>query len=495
MIEIPFDFIQSCTTLRELRISHMAMKKAPHSLRHCTTLTCLDLSCNRIVTLDEAYLDDIPGLATLHVQNNRLEKLPWCFPRLRHLITLNISSNKFRTFPAGVSELMNLRDLDVSFNSISELPEEIRRLKNLERLVIVGNQVSRLPDKFSSLRRLGELDCRRNQISDLSVVCMLPEIETLSADHNLLHDLALSLGPCLTTLDASHNEITQLSIMRGPIGRSPFALTSLDISHAKLSVLDDYTLSQLTSLRRLKLDSNSFRSIPESLGDLKWLETLLCADNSLGELPQSIGKLQRLETLDVHNNSLAELPILLWNCASLSRLNVTSNLLVLWHDPPPSVPDDDSTSFSDNTVVTGPAFPNNRKPSTASVSDIPPLAHLLELLYFGENSFTDEDLHPLMILKELRVLNLSFNDIRDMPSRFFRHLTKLEEVYLSGNGLMNLPSEDLPKLTRLSTLFLNGNRLQTLPQELGKLKSLMILDVGSNWLKYNINNWEFEWNW
>ncbi|KAJ6526967.1 adenylate cyclase [Mycena vulgaris] len=494
MIEIPLDFIQSCTTLRELRLSHMAMKKVPHSLRHSTTLTRLDLSCNRIVTLDEAYLDDIPGLTTLHVQNNRLEKLPWSFPRLRRLITLNISNNKFRTFPAGVSELGNLRDLDISFNSISELPEEIGHLKNLERLVIVGNQVSRLPDEFSNLGRLGELDCRRNQISDLTVVCMLPKIETLSADHNALHDLALSLGPCLTTLDASHNEITQLSIIRGPIGR-PFALTSLDISNAKLSLLDDYTLSQLTSLRRLKLDNNSFRSIPDSLGDLKWLETLSCADNSLDKLPQSIGKLQKLETLDVHNNSLTELPISLWNCASLSRLNLTSNLLVLWHDPPPSVPDDDSTSFSDNTISTGPVFPNNRKPSASSMLDIPPLAHSLEMLYLGENSFTDEVLHPLMILKELRVLNLSFNVIQDMPSIFFRHLTKLEEVYLSGNGLTNFPSEDLPKLTRLHTLFLNGNRLQTLPQELGKVKSLTILDVGSNRLKYNINNWEFDWNW
>ncbi|KAJ6558075.1 hypothetical protein B0H19DRAFT_128004 [Mycena capillaripes] len=493
MIEIPLDFIQSCTTLRELRLSYMAMKKVPDSLRHSTTLTRLDLSCNRIVTLDEAYLDDIPALTRLYVQNNRLEKLPWSFPRLRRLVTLNISNNKFRTFPAGVSELMTLRDLDISFNSISELSAEIGRLKNLERLVIVGNQVSRLPDEFSDLARLGEFDCRRNQITDLTVACMLPKLETLSADHNGLHDLALSMGPCLTTLDASHNEITQLFLVQGPIG-NPFALTSLDISNAKLSLLDDFTLSQLTFLRRLKLDNNSFRSIPDSLGELEWLEVLSCADNSLSELPQSIGRLQKLETLDVHNNSLTELPVSLWNCASLSRLNLTSNLLVLWHDPPPSVPDDEA-SFSDNTSITGPTFPNDRKASTSNISDIPPLAHSLEQLYLGENSFTDEVLHPLMILRELRVLNLSFNDIQDMPSNFFRHLTKLEEVYLSGNGLTTFPSEDLPKLSRLSTLFLNGNRLQTLPQELGKVKSLTVLDVGSNSLKYNINNWEFDWNW
>ncbi|KAF7315989.1 Adenylate cyclase [Mycena indigotica] len=497
MIEIPLDFIQSCTTLRELRLSHMAMKKVPHSLRHSLTLTRLDLSCNRIATLDEAYLDDIPGLTTLYVQNNRLEKLPWNFPRMRRLITLNISNNKFKIFPEGVSELGNLRDLDISFNLISELPEAIGNLQNLERLVMVGNQVSKLPDQFSNLGRLGELDCRRNQISDLTVASMLPKIETLSADHNSLLDLAISVGPCLTSFDASYNEITQLSIVRGPIGRSPLDLTSLDVSNAKLSVIDEYTLSQLTSLRKLRLDNNSIRTIPDSLAELRWLETLSCADNLLVELPSKIGNLQKLENLDVHNNSLRELPISLWNCASLSRLNVTSNLLVLWHDPPPSVPEEDdvAASFVETSIASGPVFPPNRKPSVVSLHDLPPLAHSLELLYLGENRFTDEVLHPLMILKELRVLNLSFNEIQDMPSTFFRNLNKLEEVYLSGNGLTNFPGEDLPKLTKLSTLFLNGNRLQTLPQELGKVKSLTILDVGSNLLKYNINNWEFDWNW
>ncbi|KAJ7839002.1 hypothetical protein B0H14DRAFT_3869860 [Mycena olivaceomarginata] len=492
MIEIPLDFIQSCTALRELRLSHLAITQAPRSLRHSATLTRLDLSCNRIVTLDEAYFDDIPRLTSLYVQNNRLEKLPWSFPRLRGLVALNLSNNKFRTFPAVVSRLLNLRDLDISFNMISELPEELGELRNLERLVIVGNQISRLPDDFSRLGRLRNLDCRRNQISDLTVACMLPQIETLSADHNALHELVLSMGPCLTKLDASHNEITRLTLVPGPVGWSPAALTSLDISNAKLSVLDDYTLSQLAFLQRLNLDNNYFQAIPDSLGDLKWLETLSCADNWLSTLPQSIGELQRLEMLDVHSNRLSELPASLWNCASLSQLNVTSNLLVVWHDPPPSVPHSEVSSLADNTVVGSPTFLNNRKASTSTISDIPPLAYSLELLYLSQNLFTCEVLRPLMILKELRVLNLSFNNLWTMPFDFFRDLTKLEEVYLSGNGLRDFPSEDLPKLTRLSTLFLNGNRLQTLPQELGKVKSLTILDIGSNRLEYN--NWGFDWN-
>jgi adenylate cyclase len=257
MLEIPLDFIQSCTTLRELRLSHMAMKKVPQSVRHSVTLHRLFLNCNRMVDLDDAGLDRIPELSYLNLQNNRMEKLPWYFPRLRTLRFLNISNNKFQQLPPIVSEMVSLVDLDISFNMISELPMQIGQLKSLERLIIVGNQVTRFPDECSQLVNLVWLDCRRNLISDLSVVSKLRRLETIRADHNALHALDLSLGPCLTTLDASHNDITQLTLVPGPAGRSPYALTSLDISHAKLSSLDDQTLSQLSSLQILRQRTRS----------------------------------------------------------------------------------------------------------------------------------------------------------------------------------------------------------------------------------------------
>ncbi|KDR67476.1 hypothetical protein GALMADRAFT_258050 [Galerina marginata CBS 339.88] len=493
MLEIPLDFIQSCTTLRELRLTNMSMKKVPQSLRHSTTLHRLILSSNCIRDMDDAYLDHIQGLLALFLQNNRLDKLPWHFPRLRTLVTLNISNNKFTVFPIAVTQLESLRDLDISFNTITELPEEIGKMITLERFIMVGNQITRFPDEAVALVNLRGLDCRRNQISDLSLICMLPNLETLSADHNTLHALDLSLGPRLNTLDASHNDITQISLVPGPMGKPPYALTLLDLSYAKLSSLDDLALGQLSSLRTLKLDHNSIRSIPDTLGDLKWLETLSCTDNKLDALPSTIGKLQKLETLDAHNNSLTELPQMLWNCASLQKINVTSNFIGSWHDPP--VLNQESTTVDGNLAVPRAA---GRKSSSASINStraLPPLVHSLEKLYIGENCLTDNVIQPLMIFKALQVLNMSFNEIQDLPPAFFRNMTLLEELYLSGNKLTSIPAEDFPRLTKLTTLYLNGNRLLTLPQELGKVSSLTVLDVGSNFLKYNINNWEFDWNW
>ncbi|KAJ4469519.1 adenylate cyclase [Lentinula aciculospora] len=523
MLDLPLDFIQATSrSLTELRLSHMALKKVPPNIRCAISLTRLDLSSNRIGDLDDAYLEGIPGLKSLKVQNNRIEKLPWHFPRLRGLTTLNISNNKFRSLPVMVCQLESLRDLDISFNTISELPEELGLLRNLEHLIMVGNQITSIPPTASSLVSLRRLDCSRNLIGDLTVIGMLPKLEKLSTDYNRLNGVDLSLGPNLSAIDAGHNEITEIRVVPGPVGNpGPYtALFSLDVSYAKLSSISALALSSLPSLHTLRLTHNNIKVLPSSLGDLDYLEVLECADNLLERLPQGIGRLKRLEVLDVHENNLTELPGELWTCVSLKKLNATSNLIEKWGAPPPPTSQTGELVRTPTDDLHMHPFPD-RKGSNSSVNDpfsptrLPGLAYALEKLYLGENQFTAESLGFLSLFQKLKVLNLSFNLIQELPPGFFKnflsdiffaasqspqqpqpsHKSSLEELYLSGNKLTTLPTEDLARMTRLSTLFLNGNRLQTLPQELGKVQSLTVLDVGSNVLKYNIYNWEFDWNW
>ncbi|KAJ3763796.1 adenylate cyclase [Lentinula raphanica] len=509
MLDLPLDFIQaSSQSLTELRLSHMALKKVPNNIRFAVSLTRLDLSSNRIGDLDDAYLEGIPGLKVLKVQNNRMEKLPWHFPRLRSLTTLNISNNKFRVLPAVVCQLESLRDLDISFNTILDLPDEIGQLRNLEHLIMVGNQITSIPANASSLVSLRRLDCRRNLIGDLTVIAMLPKLEKLSTDHNRLNGVDLCLGPNLSAIDAGYNEITEIRVIPGPVGhRGPYtALFSLDVSHAKLSSISAVALSSVPSLRTLKLSHNNIKVLPSTLGDLDQLQVLECADNLLERLPQGIGRLRSLEVLDIHENNLTELPGELWACKKLVKLNATSNLIEKWAapstPPPPTSLVGDSSRFSMDELHMHP-FPD-RKGSSSSFSDpfsssrLPYLAHALEKLYLGENQLTAESLGFLSLFQNLKVLNLSFNLIQELPAGFFKNFltdSHLEELYLSGNKLTTLPTEDLARMTQLTTLFINGNRLQTLPQELGKVQNLSILDVGSNSLKYNIYNWEFDWNW
>jgi adenylate cyclase len=174
-------------------------------------------------------------------------------------------------------------------------------------------------------------------------------------------------------------------------------------------------------------------------------------------------------------------------------------MLEKWLDPPIAV-QSSAASIVSGLAGQEAALASERKASASSLGahsrSLPPLATSLEKLYLGENNLTEDGLLMLTLCRELQVLNLSFNELQEIPNGLFRHLTNLEELYLSGNKLTNLqPAEDLPRMTKLSTLYLNGNRLQNLPQELGKIETLMVLDVGSNVLKYNINNTEWDWNW
>ncbi|KIY63613.1 hypothetical protein CYLTODRAFT_493767 [Cylindrobasidium torrendii FP15055 ss-10] len=490
MLEIPLDFIQDCTTLRELRLSHMAMRKVPNSVRHSHTLHRLDLSCNKISELDDAQLHLIPTLHHLFLQNNRLENLPLYFPRLRSLCTLNLSNNQFLSFPVVICQLETLKDVDISFNSITEIPEEISKMRCLERLIVVSNQIVVISPAFSRLTNLRQFDCRRNHIEDLTVVCSLPHLEKLSADHNALLTLEVLINPYMQSLDVSRNDLSKgkFTLIPHPPPNAPgYSLQYLELSHTSLTHFDDNIFTQLTSLRTLKFSHNNLKALPDSLGELRWLETLICSDNQIETLPGTIGLLQKLETLDAHNNRLRDLPDSLWECASLLKVNFTSNLLTMWKVPPSMR----AGSVGDLSIRV------ERKGSASSQTgrQRPPLAYSLEKLYLGENKFSDDVLSPLLVLEGLRVLNLSFNHLQELSPSFFKYFPKLEELYLSGNELTALPGDHLARMTSLSVLFLNGNKLQTLPHELGKVKSLTVLDVGSNLLRYNINNWEYDWNW
>lgn len=491
--EVPSDFITDCTTLRELRMSHMFLRKVPASIRLSVSLTRLDVSCNRIVDLDSAGLDAIPGLMSLKVQNNRLSVLPGYFAQLRSLKYLNISNNSFDSFPAIICEIKSLVDLDLSFNAISYLPSGIGKLVNLERLAIVGNTIGLLPSEFTKLENLRELDCRRNKIVDFSLAYALLRLEVLKAERNEVVSVEAQLfGSKLRELNLSNNLITKISY---PVLESlPYGLTVLNLTFAKLTSIAPETMAQLVNLISLKLDGNRFEFLPETIEKLTQLRELHCTDNVLKALPEGLAKLQKLETINVHNNNLTTLPSGLWFCASLESLNAASNLIENFPDPPETItPKDLTTALEDS----------GRKLSSGSGARTPvgkaalPLALRLRELSLADNRMTDDVFHPVSLLTELQTLNLSFNDILEIPPWTLRKNRSLIALYLSGNQLTSLPAEDLGSdgLRNLRILHVNGNKLQSLPAELSMISRLTVLDVGSNVLKYNINNWRFDWNW
>lgn len=504
MSDLPLDFIQLCTGLRTLRLSNLALKRIPQSVRHSETLTHFDVSNNRIPDLSHVALDNMQELLSIKIQNNRLYELPSYFSRIETLRYLNVSNNRFEIFPSVVCEMPSLVDLDFSFNAIASLPAELRQLVKLERLVLVGNSLDTLPDCMSELVSLHTIDLRRNLIQEVSPLFGLPKLKVVQCEHNSIKSFEAAFGAHLRTLEVGHNPLSTVRLG----ARIPSELTLLNLSSANMAKLDEDLLTQLPYLTELILDRNQFLTLPDALGELKNLTRLSCSNNNLAALPDSIGRLEKLRRLDVQNNNLKMLPSAIWNCVGLSSINVSSNLLESFPSPPLAAPVESSeppqTSAipPQNQAGVG-TIESERKGSVGSLgasglpssSKILPLTSSLKKLRLGDNRLTDDVFNILELLASLEVLNLSFNEIYEIPNFSLSKNGQLRELYLSGNNLSSIPADDLEHLDQLRILHLNGNKLQTLPAELGRMQNLVNLDVGNNVLKYNIANWHYDWHW
>ncbi|KAL1698390.1 hypothetical protein EV121DRAFT_297235 [Schizophyllum commune] len=214
-------------------------------------------------------------------------------------------------------------------------------------------------------------------------------------------------------------------------------------------------LEELTMFGRLVIVGNQVLRLPDGRARLRSLRVL---DRRSSQIPNSmvVCNLLRLETLSADPNANR-----LGVCRSRSSLDLS-------HAGPALLDEHlvaELTSLCLKVLAVklshcGSLAPSNlikdRKAPVASSSAgccMPPLAWLQQKLYAGENQLTYDTLSSIACLRELQVLNLSCNDIQDMPSSFFRD------------------------------------------EELAIVKSLMTPIVGSNLLKDNHNNWEFDRNW
>lgn len=558
-LDIPKDFIQSCTNLREIKYTSNEAWKLPPSISLALKLTMLDVSNNRFEQMQHADLHKLHNLISLKLSNNKLTSLPAYFGCYQSLRSLNLASNFLDKFPDFLCELKTLVDLDISFNSISSLPK-IGKLTNLERLFATNNKLSgSFPDSLSNLVNLTQVDIRFNAIDNIDIMAQLPRLETLMVGHNQISAFELSFHR-MKILYLDHNPVTRFGL-DSPVP----TLSVLNLASAKLSQLPDELFAKMLGITKLVLDKNHFVALSPLIGRLTKLEHLSVAKNLLNNLPSEIGRLQELKYLDVRENNLGKLPPELWYARKLESLNVASNVLTEFPKPgtplpnlpvestipttPAQLPTFSSPDFDElgkleafqlrrpsqasggSSTLSASGSPNNaRKASVASVygqtsrhpsiiarsstetslSTIAPVSRKdstlsnrlaatfsqnLRYIVLADNRLSDDVFDELVMLPELRVVNLSYNELYDIPPRTLRRWPQLTELYLSGNDLSSLPAEDLEEGSVLRVLHLNGNRFNVLPAELGKVGKLQTLDVGSNALKYNVSNWPYDWNW
>lgn len=454
-IHIPLDFIQSCNNLTTIDYSRNGASKFPVNFLQAPLLQRLELEMNFLDELPKNF-GSLSHLTHLKLNLNQLLTLPALFAQLP-LKVLNLLSNYFSEYPEVIN-LLPLVELDLSYNDLEHLPLLIGRLLKLSKLNLCTNKLSReLPHFFAELTLLKRLDIRYNQITNVDILGTLPNLEVTYASKNYINKFSDQMT-LLRLIHFDRNPITNLQFVN-----TLQLLTILDLSKAKITILPPEFVSKIPNIEKFVLDKNHLVTLPAEIGSLQRLTVLLLTGNNLRNLPPLIGQLQGLQFLDCHSNNLQTLPEEIWLLSALLVLNLALNIM--------------------------PSFP---KPTLRTA---PPLAASLLSLVLTDNRLLDDCFDLIVHFGALKYLNLSYNDLLEIPEGALARLPDLQELLLLGNQLTTLPGEDLETLSRLKLLHVNNNKLVTIPAELAKLKHLQHLDVGSNQLKYNIANWPYDWNW
>lgn len=540
--KLPLSFSRA-NKLTYLDVSNNRLDQLEHAeLGGLTGLLKLNLANNRLKHLPP-YFGAYRALRTLNISSNFLEKFPSFLCELESLVDLDVSFNLIMNFPDNIGDLKSLERLVITNNRLSgALPESFKNLQSLRELDVKYNAISAI-DMISQLPKLEIMTADHNAISQF--IGSFERLRTLKLNANPITKFGITASvPTLKLLNLSHAQLASIDDTFHNI-----------LNLERLALDKNYFVSlpaQIGNLRRLEhfsIANNSLGELPAEIGCLTELRVLDVRSNNLRKLPMDIWWANKLETLNASTNILDSFPkpasrppqpppdLTLSSSSSGLKPSssgglspspssddllpdgtrrpsqASSTLLSVGPSPVPAGPDRKSsvvsvygkggrktsvmsrttTSQSNSSMQT--PIPGPRKDSGLSSRLTNTFAGSLRNLLLADNQLDDEVFDHITLLGELRVLNLSYNELSDMPQRSIKSWPQLVELYLSGNELTSLPADDLEEYNSLQIIHINSNKFTNLPADISKAKKLAVLDCGSNYLKYNISNVPYDWNW
>ncbi|XP_023559991.1 leucine-rich repeat-containing G-protein coupled receptor 4 [Octodon degus] len=372
--------------------------------------------------------------------------------------------------PAGLGAFT--RALDISMNNITQLPEDaFKDFPFLEELQLAGNDLSFIhPRALAGLTELRVLTLQNNQLRTVPSQAMrgLSALQSLRLDANHITSVPEDSFEGLVQLRhlwLDDNSLTEVPVR--PLSNLP-TLQALTLALNNISSIPDFAFTNLSSLVVLHLHNNKIKRLSQHCFDgLDNLETLDLNYNNLEEFPEAIKALPSLKELGFHSNSISIIP------DGAFSGNPQLRTIHLYDNPLSFVGNSAFHNLSDlhSLVIRGASLVQNFPNLTGTV-------HLESLTLTG----TRINSIPHSLCEEqraLRTLDLSYNNIRDLPS--FNGCRALEEISLQRNQICQITEDTFRGLVSLRILDLSRNWIHEIHSSaFATLAAITNLDVSFN---------------
>ncbi|KAI3857321.1 hypothetical protein MKX03_028981 [Papaver bracteatum] len=437
----------NCKNLNQLILSYNSLSgEIPSSLGNCSRLTVFSTVNNMLTSHIPSSFGLLSELSLLYLNENRLSGkiLPEIGNRTS-LTSLFLDMNQLEgEITAELGFLINLETLQLFTNNLSgELPLCIWKIPTLENIFVYNNSLSgELPLDITELHHLKNISLFDNQFSGvipqtLGINSSLVEVELTNNKFFGKIPPHICFGKQLRLLNLGLNQF------EGTIPSGVGSFLTLIRSIFKQNMLDGL-IPDFEKNHNLNLINGT---IPPSFGNCVNLTSLNLSMNKLTWfIPQEVGNLVELQKLYLSDNYLeGPLPHEITKCINLDLLDVGFNSL------------------------------NGSIPSSFQS-----LRQLTTLL-LSENQFTGGIPDFLQGLGKLSELQFGGNKFGGSIPSSLGYLYSLEyALNLSDNGLIAEIPMELVKLSMLQRLDLSLNNLTGSLSLLGKLHSLIDVNVSYN---------------
>ncbi|XP_075666279.1 uncharacterized protein LOC142636085 [Castanea sativa] len=489
--------------LKELVLSNNLLEGSiPPTIQYCQKLVNLSLSGNKLNGSIPKDLGMLPKLRKLDLsRNNLMGTIPSSFSNMSSLEYLKLSSNSLTgPFPLVIFNSSFLTAFDITFNHFSgTLPMDVcTHCPSLQELDISANEFSgKLSSQFNHCRELLILSLSYNKF-DGSISKGFGSLEKLELLYLGGNNLTGNIPPIISNLSMLQEFYIEENYINGSIPSDLWRLQNLIILNFEQNYLTG-TIPQIifniTSLKALSFAMNSLSgNLPlDTRISCSNLETLFLDLNQIsGHIPSYLSNCSNLIQVDFAGNLLSgPIPKSLGNLKYLKSLVLNVNQLT---EEPVHQEHNFLTSLTSCRFLEELAISINPLNITIPKA-IGNFSATLKGIYAGEGQINGRIPMEISSLKNLAFLDLSYNNLVGNIPLSFGEMEGLQRLHLSENNIGGRIPEELCQLRKLGELLLSNNKLSgPIPNCIGNLTLLQRLNLSHNKLTSSIplNLWSLK---